>query len=223
MDNKYLEVIYNTKDRPVTDYPPKLAKYLFQNYKLKEKDNFLELGCGRGDFLNEFTKLNLNTYAIDNNSFYKKNLNTKNFFDVDLEKNQLPFENDFFDTVYSKSFIEHFYHPEKIFTETFRVLKKGGKFINLTPDWEIVYKEFYDDYTHRTPFTLNSLKEIYLIHGFKNVQVKKFKQLPSLWNENKILYYMSELTRFFVPNFFKKKNKWIRFSKEIMLLAYGEK
>ncbi len=223
MDNKYLEVIYNTKDRPVTDYPPKLAKYLFQNYKLKEKDNFLELGCGRGDFLNEFTKLNLNTYAIDNNSFYKKNLNTKNFFDVDLEKNQLPFENDFFDTVYSKSFIEHFYHPEKIFTETFRVLKKGGKFINLTPDWEIVYKEFYDDYTHRTPFTLNSLKEIYLIHGFKNVQVKKFKQLPSLWNENKILYHMSELTRFFVPNFFKKKNKWIRFSKEIMLLAYGEK
>ena len=223
MINKYLEVVYNSKDRPLTNYPKKLAKYLVKNYKIKENDKFLELGCGRGDFINEFTKLNLNTYAIDNNSFYKKNINTLNFFNVDLENNTLPFDNDFFDVVYSKSFIEHFYYPEKIFNETSRVLKKGGKFINLTPDWEIIYKEFYDDYTHRTPFTINSLKEIYLINGFKNVEIKKFKQLPLLWNNNFLLKILSELTRYFIPIGLKKKSKWIRFSKEIMLIGYGEK
>jgi len=223
MDNKYLEIVYNLKNRPLTNYPEKLAKYVVKNYNIKEKDKFLELGCGRGDFINEFTKLNLDTFAIDNNSFYKEKINTKNFFNVDLEKNELPFDNDFFDVVYSKSFIEHFYYPEKIFIEASRVLKKGGKFINLTPDWEVIYKEFYDDYTHRTPFTANSLKDIYLINGFQNVEVKKFKQLPALWNNNFFLKILSEFTRIFSPIILKKKSKWIRFSKEIMLIGYGEK
>jgi len=223
MKNKYLEVVYNLKDKPITDYPKKLAKYLVKSYKINENDKFLELGCGRGDFINEFTNLNLNTYAVDNNNFYKENINTQNFFNVDLEKNDLPFSNDFFDVVYSKSFIEHFYYPEKIFVEAHRVLKNRGKFINLTPDWEIIFKEFYDDYTHRTPFTVNSLKEIYLINGFQNVKVKKFKQLPSLWNNNFFLKIFSEFTRHFMPKDLKNKSKWIRFSKEIMLIGYGEK
>ena len=223
MKNKYLEVVYNTKDRPLTNYPEKLVKYLLKNYKINKQDKFLELGCGRGDFLNEFTKLDLDTYAVDNNSYYKENIKTKNFFEVDLENNLLPFEKNFFDTIYSKSFIEHFYYPEKIFNEANRVLKVGGKFINLTPDWEVIYKEFYDDYTHRTPFTINSLKDIYLIHGFKNVEVKKFKQLPSLWNNNILLKVLSEFTRYVIPTSFKNRSKWIRFSKEIMLIGYGEK
>ena len=180
MKNKYLEVVYNTKDRPLTNYPEKLVKYLVKNYKINKQDKFLELGCGRGDFLNEFTKLDLDTYAVDNNSYYKENIKTKNFFEVDLENNLLPFEKNFFDTIYSKSFIEHFYYPEKIFNEANRVLKVGGKFINLTPDWEVIYKEFYDDYTHRTPFTINSLKDIYLIHGFSNFSILSLPRISRL-------------------------------------------
>lgn len=223
MDNKYLEIVYNLKDKPITNYPEKLASYLVDKFKIKEKDKFLELGCGRGDFINEFTKLKLDTFAIDNNSFYKEKIKTKNFFNLDIEKNKLPFEENFFDVIYSKSFIEHFYYPEKIFNESKRTLKKGGKFINLTPDWEVIYKEFYDDYTHRTPFTINSLRDIYLINGFQNVKVKKFKQLPSLWNNNLFLKALSEITRLFFPVSLKSKSKWIRFSKEIMLIGYGEK
>ena len=106
MNNKYLEVVYNLKDRPLTNYPEKLASYLVKRFEIKEKDKFLELGCGRGDFINEFTKLKLDTFAIDNNSFYKEKIKTKNFFNVDMEKNELPFEDNFFDVIYSKSFIQ---------------------------------------------------------------------------------------------------------------------
>ena len=70
---------------------------------------------------------------------------------------------------------------------------------------------------------MTSLKDIYLINGFKNVSVEKFKQLPVLWKGNFINKFLSELTRLIVPDYFIKKNKWIRFSKEIMLLSVGQK
>jgi len=223
MNNNYLEVVYNPENKPYTDYPKKLVKYLAERYQMKPGDKFLELGCGRGDFLNEFTEIGLETYAIDNNDYFKKNLKTSNFFNLDITKSKLPFEDNSFDVVYSKSFIEHFYFPENIFKEVLRILKPNGKFVNLTPDWEIIYKTFYEDYTHRTPFTMTSLKDIYLINGFKNVSVEKFKQLPVLWKGNFINKFLSELTRLIIPDYFIKKNKWIRFSKEIMLLSVGQK
>ena len=223
MINNYLELVYNPDDNPYTEYPKKLVKYLTQRYQMKPGDKFLELGCGRGDFLNEFTRFGLETYAVDNNDYFKKNLKTSNFFNLDITKSKLPFEDNSFDVVYSKSFIEHFYFPENIFKEVLRILKPNGKFVNLTPDWEIIYKTFYEDYTHRTPFTMTSLKDIYLINGFKNVSVEKFKQLPVLWKGNFINKFLSELTRLIVPDYFIKKNKWIRFSKEIMLLSVGQK
>ncbi len=223
MNNNYLEVVYNPENKPYSEYPKKLVKYLFKRYQMKSGEKFLELGCGRGDFLNEFTNLGLETYAVDNNDFFKKNLKTDNFLKIDMLKSKLPFKENYFDIIYSKSFIEHFYYPEDIFKEAYRILKPGGKFINLTPDWETVYKGFYEDYTHRTPFTETSLKDIYLINGFKNASVEKFKQLPIIWSGSLIAKFLSEITRFVAPTQLSKKYKWVRFSKEIMLLSLGQK
>ena len=45
----------------------------------------------------------------------------------DAEKFPYPYENNFFDLVYSKSFIEHFYYTDKILEEIYRIIKPGGK------------------------------------------------------------------------------------------------
>ena len=82
---------------------------------------------------------------------------------------------------------------------------------------------FYEDFTHRTPFTLESLRDIHAITGFKNTQSEQFLQLPILWNKNKFLLFFSILTKYLVPNYFIRKFKWVRFSKEPMLLSYAEK
>ena len=143
-----------------------------------------------------------------------------------MTKDKLPFEDNFFDVIYSKSFIEHFYHPEKIFEEAYRVLKPGGLIITLTPEWRYIYKSFYDDFTHRVPFTNESLQDIHKINNFTVLNVESFIQLPILFNKNyisKFFYILSFLTRILVPEYFRMKNKWIRFSKEIMLLSIAKK
>ncbi len=221
--NDYLKVIYNKNLRPITNYPDKLVSFLINKNKIKVDEKILDLGCGRGDFLNSFSKKNRLSFGVDASSEYQRYFPEINVKICDLENELLPFEDEYFDVVFSKSVIEHFYYPEKIFKEVFRVLKPGGKVITLTPDWTYNYKIFYEDYTHRTPFTRDSLKDFFLINGFQNVKVDEFKQLPILWEGNKFLKLASYLTRILIPNYFKKKSKWIKFSKEIMLLSIANK
>jgi len=61
----YLNIIYDQKSHPKTSYPEKLVKYLFNSFKMEKGQIFLEPGCGRGEFLNEFNKLGLKCHGID--------------------------------------------------------------------------------------------------------------------------------------------------------------
>lgn len=225
-NNKYLETIYSEEKTPFSNYPNKLIRYLFKKANLKKNQKILELGCGRGDFINEFKKKGLQTYGIDISDYSTKFFPKLNFSKVDLTKNKLPFKDDYFDAIYSKSFIEHFYYPEKIFQEAYRVLKPGGVIITLTPEWKYIYKSFYDDYTHRVPFTKQSLRDIHDMNNFEKISVESFIQLPLVFEKkffSKFFYVLSFLTRLFIPDYFRMKNKWIRFSKELMLLSIAKK
>ena len=184
MKKDYIDVVYNETDVPFTSYPKKLAKHLSKKYNIQKKNNLLELGCGRGEFLKGFSDIGINCYGIDISDYAKKICPSAHIAKINLVSEKLPFQENFFDFIYSKSFVEHFYHPEKIFEESYRVLKPGGKLITLTPDWETIYKMFYEDYTHRTPFTINSLKHIHSINGFRKIKVERFRQLPIVWNED---------------------------------------
>ena len=197
MKKDYLEVVYNEIDKPFTSYPKKLAKHLSKKYNIQKKNNLLELGCGRGEFLKGFSDIGVECYGVDLSDYAKKICPSAHISKVNLVSEELPFQENFFDFIYSKSFVEHFYHPEKIFEESYRVLKPGGKLITLTPDWETIYKMFYEDYTHRTPFTINSLKHIHSINGFRKIKVERFRQLPIIWNEDGsykfFFYYLLKL------------------------------
>ena len=216
----YLSVVYNSKSHPYSDYPSKLCSYLFQIFNLKKGMKMLEPGCGRGEFLNSFKNLGLDVVGLD---ISEESLNYGNDFEVkicNVEKEKLPFDDDTFDIIYSKSFIEHLYYPEKYLEEAYRVLKPGGILITLVPDWESNIKTYFDDFTHRSPFTHISLKDVYLMNGFKNVKVFKFRQLPLIW-KFPFLNYLSMIISPFVP--VRSKNKFFRWSKELMLIGSGVK
>lgn len=224
---KYIDVVYSSKNKPFTNYPSKLINYLIKKFCINSDSSVLELGCGRGEFLNEFTNNKMKGFGIDISNYAANFCKNSEIKVVDITKENIPYPDNSFDVVFSKSFIEHFYYPENIFKEAYRVLKPSGVLINLTPEWPYIYRSFYEDFTHRTPFTKKSLHDIYLMSGFKNVKVESFKQLPILWYNNffikNLFKFFSEMTRIFTPDYFRLKYKWIRFSKEIMLLSAGIK
>lgn len=220
----YVDVVYNESDRPLTSYPSLLARYLFDRYKIKPGERLLDIGCGRGEFLQGFIDCGVDGYGVDRSTAAQKYCPRAQLRIADLENEGLPFEDEFFDVVYSKSVIEHFYYPEKLVQEIRRVLKPGGLMITLCPDWMFNYRIYFEDYTHRTPFMQSSLRDIQLIHGFESVEVGLFRQLPILWGGlGKWLLPIAELTRLLVPDYFKQHSKWVRFSKEIMLISSSTK
>ena len=219
----YVSVIYNEQDRPLTSYPAKLSGYIFKRLRLKPGARFLDVGCGRGEFLNGFIQCGVISFGVDQSQAAKKYCSNAVVVTSDVENDGIPFEDDSFDVVYSKSVIEHFYYPERMVKEVFRVLKPGGIVIKLCPDWESNFRVYFEDYTHRTPFMRSSLRDIFLIHGFENVGVERFRQLPILWGAGRWLLPLAELTRVLVPSYLKRYSKWIRFSKELMLLSIATK
>jgi len=218
--NNYLSVAYDEESHPYGEYPKKLCSYLFESFDLEKGMKMLEPGCGRGEFLNSFKELGLDVSGVD---ISIEATSFENGFEVklcDIESEKLPFDDDTFDVVYSKSFIEHLYHPEKYLEEAYRVLKPNGILLTLTPDWQSNYKIFFDDFTHRTPFTVMALNDAYEMFGFKDVKVFKFRQLPVVW-KYPILNYFCALITPLIP--VRTKNKFFRWSRELMLVGVGKK
>ncbi len=222
-DDRYVNLVYNESRTPLTDYPQKLAENLIQRFSIDSGALLLDIGCGRGEVLRGFIDRGLVGHGVDQSRAAEKYCPEADLRICDLETQPLPFPDHTFDVVYSKSVIEHFYHPENLVAEISRVLRPNGLAITLTPDWDTMYRVFYEDFTHRTPFTLQSLEDIFSLHGFADVHVHRFRQLPSTWKHPKLALPLAELTRSITPWRLKSKSKWIRFSKEIMLLGSARK
>ena len=222
MAKNYLSIVYDEKSHPHTSYPKKLCSYLFQSFGLSEGMKMLEPGCGRAEFLGGFKDLGLDVVGVDISTEaidFGKNLG----IDIklcDVEQEKLPFEDNFFDVIYSKSFIEHLYFPEKYLEEAYRVLKPNGLLLTLVPDWESNYKIYFDDFTHRSPFTKPALRDAYKFYGFKEINVFKLRQLPIVW-KYPIMNYFCAFISPFVP--LRTQNKFFRWSRELMLVGIGKK
>lgn len=220
MKTGYLSVVYDEGSHPYTDYPKQLCNYLFQSFGLREGMKMLEPGCGRGEFLGNFKELGLDVYGVDISSEAVAFADKFTVKVCDVENEPLPYDDNTFDVLYSKSFVEHLHNPGKYLEEAYRVLKPGGLLLTLVPDWESNYKIYFDDFTHRTPFTQISLVDAYRMYGFEEVAVYRFRQLPIVW-KYPVLNYLCAAISPFVP--VRTRNKVLRWSRELMLVGIGKK
>jgi len=218
----YVDTVYDEKIRPRTDYPEKLCVYLAVRFQLSPGARILDAGCGRGDFLDGFAKNGFEVYGLDKESGSAKNTSSSVVKDCDLEKDSFPFSDDFFDAVFAKSVIEHLFDPQNFVTECRRVLKPRGRIILMTPDWKSTMSFFFDDHTHRHPYTVQAAKDILDIFGFREAKAELFYQLPVLWKYPS-LKIISRILRFFVTPNPRISNKFIRWSVELMILATAVK
>jgi len=113
----------------------------------------LDLGCGDKGFSLICQEKGIKSYAFD-------------YPELNLEKDVIPLGDNMIDFVTMNAVIEHIAHPSHILTEVRRVLKRKGLFFIRTPNWQIDFKNFYNDPTHVKPYTPNSLKRILELLGF---------------------------------------------------------
>jgi len=216
----YLDVVYDENLKPYTSYPAKLEAYLFRFAKMQKGMNLLEPGVGRGEHLRVFKNLGLGVHGLDISPKSAEMSPDLNIATFNVDDKQWPYQANSFDIVYSKSFIEHLHEPEKFFLEVFRILKPGGIILTLTPDWEVNYKTFFDDYTHVSPFSLYSLINIQKASGFENIKAYKLRQLPIVWRFP-ILNHLCAAISPFIP--VRTKIKFLRWSRELMLIGIAQK
>lgn len=210
----YLNTMYNEEARPITDYPNQLVLHLRKRFNLS--GHVLDAGCGRGDFAMAFLQRGLTVTSIDGES------HPGGLQGIDFDNSAFPSEDQTFDVVFSKSVIEHLSNPEHYLAECLRVLKPGGRLIILTPDWLSQHEIFYDDPTHRRPYTTRTIENALKIAGFQNVEAERFHQLPLVW-EYPILKSLCWILRKFIPVRWKLKTRFIRWSIELMVLGTGVK
>ena len=123
-------------------------------YDLKEK-KLLEIGAGVGTSLitarkkygidaygiepseDEFSPFNEISQALLRENSLPLNIITKG------EAEQLPFENESFDLIYSTNVLEHVKDPKKVIHESLRVLKKGGYLQFVIPNYFSFWEGHY--------------------------------------------------------------------------------
>ncbi|OGL48169.1 MAG: hypothetical protein A3H37_04400 [Candidatus Schekmanbacteria bacterium RIFCSPLOWO2_02_FULL_38_14] len=228
MKKDYISIVYDKEKIPKTDYPFKLALHLINKFNLRKEDKLLEIGCGRGDFLEAFRHFGVDVYGVDLCDSSVKTLCHLGVKKVDISKDTLPFDDNSIDIIYHKSLLEHFYSPEHLMKETYRVLKPDGRVIILTPDWISQMKIFYEDFTHCRPYDTTAVGDLLRISGFSEIQTGLFYQLPILW-EFPVLKVFSFLLQLLIstPNARKLTKltgiKFFRWSVELMVLGTGIK
>lgn len=142
----------------------------FKDFLYKKKYKMLDFGCATGNFLANDPE---NIIGIDINMNLLK-IARKRGFDVlcaDVEDN-LCFKDNIFDAVHASHVIEHLNNPILFLKGCHKILNEGGLLIAITEDFSKAYKIFYDDPTHKTPLTKNSLEKCAFEAGFRNIRVE---------------------------------------------------
>ncbi len=156
-----IKVSYAERRSKVTDQTIKKNVRLFNTYNRislrltgeKLKGVNIDLGGGDGGFSTVCKKKGIKSYKFDYPEF-------------DLEKDIIHQSDCSVDFATLNAVIEHINKPDHILLEINRVLKPQGLLFVRTPNWQMDFKNFYNDTTHVKPYTPKSIKRALELIGF---------------------------------------------------------
>ena len=175
---------------------------IFSHYKF---ERILDVGCGDGNFsvlLKEVCKAK-EVYGIEisEKGAEMARKNGVKCYQLDVDEEDFPFEDNYFNAVTALELIEHLFDPDHFLEEVYRVLKPEGIFVLSTPNLASIHNriallfryqpfpigvsarmnigrvyepdsEHAQSLDHVRVMTLRSLKELLKIHKFEILEVK---------------------------------------------------
>jgi len=136
----YLKKIKFILDSEVDPAFARRAGIIFENLDLSGGEKILEIGCGRGFYLNVLSKVfpKLDITGIDLNEKYlsvaKRFINNNKVKLIKADATKLPFANKTFDRIIATEILEHIPNDQKAISEIYRVLKPGGMVMVTVPN-----------------------------------------------------------------------------------------
>ena len=140
----------------------------FFNKQFSKDEKLIDLGAANGAFVKVANQNGLISVGLD-------------IDELNFETDKIKLDSNKYDYVTAISLIEHLHNPKNLLNEILRILKPGGFFILVTPNWSYSYKNFYDDPTHVQPYTKKSLNFLLKIHGFSNIKIVPWLVCKPLW------------------------------------------
>ena len=174
-------------------------KKLLKMFKKLRVNRFLDVGCGDGSLtllLKEACHAS-EVYGVEISLKGVEEATLKGIkcFKLDVDKDDFPFRDHYFDLVFAGEIIEHLFNPDHFLHECYRILKLRGTLIITTPNLGAWYNRLtllmgYQPYTvsaslenywvgkpfkrsssagreHIRFFTLRALKQLLEVHGFE--------------------------------------------------------
>lgn len=111
-------------------------KVMFSFLPESKGRRLLDVGCGEGTVSLELQRRGFDVYGIDFSSVAVKEAKGKglNAIEHDVDKEGIPFNDNFFDIIWAGDVIEHVFDPMFLLREMRRVVKKTGKILITTPN-----------------------------------------------------------------------------------------
>ena len=142
-------------------YEP-LIKLLKMSIKIHACGRVLDIGCGNKPYERFFTNNLLEYIGCDVVQ------SDQNRVDIICEANNIPVEDNYFDTVFSTQVIEHVADHNGLLSEAYRVLKPGGKLIISGPMYWPLHEEPHDYFR----FTKYGFSYLLKKHEFNEIAIE---------------------------------------------------
>ncbi|MFW0884338.1 class I SAM-dependent methyltransferase [Candidatus Acidulodesulfobacterium sp. H_13] len=183
-------------------YLPYLEKLPFR----KEEILALDVGCGRGEWLELLKEESYSAKGLDLNRVM---VSKSKALGLDVIEYLCSLESESLSIITGFHIIEHlpFEVLMKLFEESYRVLKKGGMVIFETPNPEnltVGACNFYMDPTHINPLVPISIEFIITNQKFKNVSIKKLHSPENLHFEDSFINHQFNVGQDFAVIGYKK-------------------
>lgn len=152
-------------------------KFVLDHYCAgRDRLRVLDCGAWNGWFLSYQSPQIAQRIALDFDTYFAPELRKNNieFVLANMEKGALPFADASIDVLAMTSTLEHLDCPEHIATEIHRLLTPEGIVFITVPDIRKYKFEFWNDVTHKRPFTDKSLRFLFETHGLETLELSPY-------------------------------------------------